>query len=535
MSSHDRARRDRWDLIAVARRRGWVVVLAALVVVLAALVGSTVQAPVYQARARVLAEVPSVLSTATNGPSPASSTETEAEVVASEGVQTLVRQRLGETPPIEAVPVGDSHVMDVVAESSRRTQAAAVANAYAQAYVDHRRQQTADRLLTATREVGAKVDELSKQIDGLGTNDPRRSTLLSQLGVFRAQLDQLQVDAALIGGGPQVLVRAVDPDGPIRPRTGRNVAVAGAAGLAFGLLLVLLFERLDRSVRTRSDLARAAPGVRLLGVVPAAVSRGGGDEVLVIRTEPNSPAAEAYRSVRTQLRGLATERPLRTLLVTSPGPGEGRTTTVANLATALARAGQEVVALSCDLRSPRLHHFFGLPNQVGFTSVVLGEAPLSAALRKVPGEERLRLLPSGPIPPNPSELLSSQRAAEVVAALAAQADWVVVDSPALTVADASVLAQQVDAVLLVVCAGSTTASQLSEAVTLLEPARGAVVGAVMHGCGPAGVRPRHRRAEARGPDDRSRQSNGSGRAQQQPSAAPQRPPLRPGAGVRESS
>ena len=528
--------RERGDagrhLVAVARRRGWVVGLALLVVVLAALVGSALQTPIYQARARVLAEVPSLLGSRAEGSSQAASTETEAEVLASEPVQTLVRQRLGETPPVRGVPVGRSSVMEVVAESSRRAQAAAVANAYSQAYVDYRRQQTADRLLSATREVGAKVDELSRQIDGLGTNDPRRGTLLSQLGVFRSQLDQLQVDAALIGGGPQVLVRAAEPEDPIRPRTGRNLAVAGGVGLLFGLGLALLFERQDDSVRTRADLTEAAPGVRLLATVPPAGGRPDESEaVRVSRSDPASPAAEAYRSVRAWLRALGAERPLRKVLVTGPESAEARSATAANLATALAAAGQEVVAVGCDLRTPRLHKFFGVSNHVGFTSVLLGEVPLSAALQRMAGESRLRLLPSGPIPPNPAELLSSQRAAEVLTALAAQADWVIADGPAVGLSDAVVLANQVDGVLLVVSGGVTTHAEVAEALAELAPAKAPVLGVVLDENRSLGTRSRQR-AEAARHDDGPGQSNGSGRP---PAPTTSRPaPLRPGAAARDS-
>ncbi|HEX2042279.1 MAG TPA: polysaccharide biosynthesis tyrosine autokinase [Acidimicrobiales bacterium] len=519
--------------VAVGRRRAWVVGLATLVVVAAALVGSALQTPVYRARARVLAEVPTLLSSTADASTAASSTETEAEVLASEPVQTLVRQRLGEAPPVEAEPVGRSSVMEVVAESSGRAQAAAVANAYSQAYVDYRRQQTADRLLSATREVGAKVDELSRQIDGLGTNDPRRSTLLSQLGVFRAQLDQLQVDAALIGGGPQVLVRATEPERPVKPRTGRNLAVASGAGLLLGLLLAALLERLDSSVRTRTDLERAAPGARLLASVPRYVgSRGDGEPVLVSRADPASATAEAYRSIRASLRALASERPLRTVLVTAPPTGDGRSATVANLATALARAGQEVVAAGCDLRTPRLHELFGVSNKVGFTSVLLGEVPLSAALQKIGGEPRLRFLPSGPIPPNPSELLSSQRATEVLTALAAQVDWVIAEAPALGVSDATVLANQVDGVVLVVSAGVATRAEVADALAELEPTKAPVLGLVLDANPPLGAS-RRRQAEPPRGADRSGSSGGSARSSA--AAAPRRAPLRPGAGVPKTS
>ena len=531
MPWHERPWAAHGDHVALLRRRGWVVALAVLVVTGTALVVSVLRTPVYEARARVLAEPPSILSSSGGSSAEGESTETEAQILVSEPVQNLVRSRIGEAPAVEGVPIGDSQVLNVIAESTERARAAEVANAYATAYVDYRRQQTADRLLSATRELGAKVDDLTKQIDGLGTADPRRPALLSQLGVFRNQLDQLQVDAALVGGGPQVLVRASQPGEAVRPATGRNVAVALAVGLAFGLLLVLLLERLDQSIRTGADLRRAAPGVPVLGVVPGPRGDDGrvGPRLLGI-SAPGSPAAEAYRSIRTALRAAPGDRALRTVLVTSARDGESKSTTAANLAGALAGTGQDVVAVDCNLRHPQLHEVFGLSNKVGFTSVLSGEVPLSAALRKVPGEEHLGLLSSGPVPPNPSELLSSRRAVEVVAALAAQSDWVIADSPAvLEVTDATVLAREVDGVVLVVAAGTTTRADVTDALALLRPTEGRFVGVVIDGAarsrtgerpGSDGQRPPLRPASANG--------SGGGAGSAADAGRPERPSGTPG-------
>src|SRR5206468_7186721 len=124
-----------------------------------------------------------------------------------------------------------------------------------------------------------------------------------------------------------------------------------------------------------------------------------------------------HRSLRTALQFMSLDRPTRLVQLTSASAAEGKTTTLANLAVALARAGQRVIVVCCDLRRPRVHEFFGLDNSKGFTSVLLGEVPLSAALQQVPGEERLQLLASGPPPPNPSGLLSGRRTVEVLTSL----------------------------------------------------------------------------------------------------------------------
>jgi capsular exopolysaccharide synthesis family protein len=223
--------------------------------------------------------------------------------------------------------------------------------------------------------------------------------------------------------------------------------------------------------------------VPVLGLIPLVGSWKDRDQTkLVSLTEPNSPAAEAYRSLRTSVQFLGLDRPLRIIEVTSASPGEGKTTSLANLGVALARAGRQVIVVCCDLRRPRLHEFFGLSNTIGFTSVLVGDVGLSTALQPVPGSDRLRVLASGPIPPNPSELLASERAGEVLAALAQQADIVLIDAPpVLPVTDAAVLANRVDATLLVVSANVTTNKQVHRAAEILRQVDAPLVGAVLNG------------------------------------------------------
>jgi non-specific protein-tyrosine kinase len=235
-------------------------------------------------------------------------------------------------------------------------------------------------------------------------------------------------------------------------------------------------------VKSKDDLERAS-GLQTLALIPAVEGWRDRDEArLVSVAEPTSPPAESYRTLRTSIQFLGLERPLRTLQVTSPAAGEGKTTTLANLAVALARAGQQVVVACCDLRRPRVHEFFGLSNGIGFTNVLLGEAPLSAVLQPVEGVERLAVLASGPLPPNPSELLASRRTADVLAALAGGADVVLVDSPpVLPVTDAAVLAGQVDATVLVATVGDTTRREVARAVEVLRQVGAPLVGTVLNG------------------------------------------------------
>lgn len=204
-------------------------------------------------------------------------------------------------------------------------------------------------------------------------------------------------------------------------------------------------------------------------------------ESLVTISNPRSPISEAYRSLRTNLEFSSLDRPLKTMVVTSAGPEEGKSTTLANLAVTLAQAEKKVILVDCDLRRPSQHEIFEVGNSLGLTSMVVDEE----AFRNPPLQEtpvpNLKLLPSGPLPPNPSELLGSRRMEEIIATLRERADLVLFDAPPIiAVTDAAVLASKVDGVLLVIRAGTTKRDHAQRAKALLEKVNARLVGAVLN-------------------------------------------------------
>jgi len=207
---------------------------------------------------------------------------------------------------------------------------------------------------------------------------------------------------------------------------------------------------------------------------------GDASEFLVTLSHPRSPSSEAYRTLRTNLRFLSLDKPLRTLLVTSPGAEEGKSTTLANLAVAIAQGEQKVILVDCDLRRPRLHRLFGLRQEPGLTTMMveekaMEEPPLQHT--KVPG---LALLSSGPLPPSPADLLGSGRMDRVLEVLADQADILLLDAPpVVAVSDAAVLATKVDGVVLVVSAGHTKRESGQVAKARLEKVNARILGAVL--------------------------------------------------------
>lgn len=202
---------------------------------------------------------------------------------------------------------------------------------------------------------------------------------------------------------------------------------------------------------------------------------------LVTLTDPRSAAAEAYRSLYINLSFSSQERPVRRLLVVSPGPDEGKSVTLANLAVVAAQMGQQVVLVDCDLRQPQQHDLFGLRNDAGVATVTAGKADAKGALQTVADLPELKVLTSGPLPVSPAQVLASRRMEELLNELAQTADLVLIDAPpVVAVSDASVLATKVDGVLLVLKAGQTKRDYARRAKEALEKVNAHVVGAVLN-------------------------------------------------------
>jgi capsular exopolysaccharide synthesis family protein len=200
---------------------------------------------------------------------------------------------------------------------------------------------------------------------------------------------------------------------------------------------------------------------------------------LIVHENAKSPIAEAYRTLRTNIQFSKTDGELKTIMFTSSGPGEGKSTTIANTAVALAQSGKQVILVDCDLRKPVQHKIFGKKNR-GLTNILVEEIEADHFIQDTQ-VENLRLLTSGPIPPNPSELLGSAKMKELIDYLKTQADYVIIDAPpVIAVTDASVLASRVDGVTLVVNSGSVRPEMAQKAKDLLVKANGHLLGIILN-------------------------------------------------------
>lgn len=347
--------------------------------------------------------------------------------------------------------------------------AADIANAFATAVID-------DRTTAALHQLDVSIAALAAQLKTVAANDPGLAQLSDQLQNLRAV-------RASQAGATQVIEPALASTTPISPRVLRSVVLAVIVALLLGFGAVAAAEGLDRRIRDPDDLERFT-GLRLLGAIPA--SAFGGKPL-----EP--PEEQAFSTLRAALTQFNIDRQISSVLVTSAQKGEGKTTVVTNLAIALARASNDVIVLDLDLRGSTAAVRLGADAPFhGLGSVLADGLPVGDALveleRPDPAGGRLRVLPAGSPPPNPSELIASPRMREVIAELSEQADVLLIDSPPLlAVSDVLPLLNVVSGVVIVARMGSTTRDALARLLTVIAAAGGGTLGVVATGASAGGL------------------------------------------------
>lgn len=297
--------------------------------------------------------------------------------------------------------------------------------------------------------VSGKITTTSNEVAGL----ERNLNLYQQiyLGLLNnretLRLDRIQNMPNVVQVNPSIA-----SENPIRPRTLLNTLLGGVAGLVLALSIVILRDFLDTTIKTREDVERSV-GLPVMGNVLPMAENKEADGPFVTHS-PRSPAAEAFRSLRTALEFSGAGKPIKSLLVSSSGAGEGKTIIASNLALIMAQGGKRVVIVDADLRRPRLHQELGISNGVGLSDIFRSRVDIEGALQSY-GETNLSVITSGGIPPNPAELLASEKMVQILDELTSRFDMVVVDSTPTLVTDSQLIAARVDGVLIVVRAGQT--------------------------------------------------------------------------------
>jgi capsular exopolysaccharide synthesis family protein len=267
------------------------------------------------------------------------------------------------------------------------------------------------------------------------------------------------------------------PAGPVSPNPVRNIGLGLVLGLLVGLGAALLRDTFDTSIKSERDVKDATDETVIGGITYDPESS---KHPLIVQSDPHGPRAEAFRSLRTNLQFIDVANPPKSIVVTSSLPGEGKSTTTANLALSLAETGLSVVVIEGDLRRPRLLDYLGFEGSVGLTDVLVGRVEVDDVLQPF-GRTGLRLLGAGPIPPNPSELLGSANMERLVEDLCNRFDYVLIDAPPLLpVTDAAVLSTIVDGAIVVVGAGVAQREHVRRAIESLDAVNGSILGIILN-------------------------------------------------------
>ncbi|GAB4530989.1 MAG: hypothetical protein Kow0063_09670 [Anaerolineae bacterium] len=386
-----------------------------------------------------------------------------------------------DTSPERAVAIADeiAHQLVLQSPSSPENKARQERSQFVQSQLDDLEQRI-DRAQIRVKELQAELETAfsARQIQDIQSEIASLETLINN---WQANYSDL-LNFLEGGNNPNyltVIEPAQLPTTPISPNVKMIVALASAMGLMLGLGGALLLEYIDDTVKSVEDI-NSSLGVAALGGVTRIKGKNYKGR-LVVTLDPFSPVVEAYRLIRTNVQFAAVDEPIRSIVVTSANPGEGKSLTAANLAVVMAQAGHKTILVDSDLRIPVLHKIFQVPNLNGLTDLLRSPESELDEFMKDTGIENLKIITSGPLPPNSSEMLGSQRMHELIHRLENMADMVIFDSPpVLAVTDAAVLSQRVDGAVLVIQAGRTRRDTSRQAIKRLRQLGANVLGIVLN-------------------------------------------------------
>lgn len=460
--------------LSVLQRRKWLVILAVILATAAAAAITFLSKPQYVAGTTVR-----VLTigggTITSARPDITYTERLLNTYARILTSTTTRQTLRKDLNLDTLPVisvqliPGTELIRIVTEAGDPDEAASVANAAANLLISQNREFYSGGTGTTLEEIlGKQVVEAEEELnraraeyDRLLAEAPENTAAISaasqSLDVrertytsLLSQYEAARLEEAVRANAISVVEEATPPNRPAKPRHVVNIALGLAVGLIGGIGLALLIDNLDTTLYT-VDQIEAATQMATVGRIPSAK-----DELQIARLgSGHYPQLESFRRLRTNILAVGDPNEPRVLLLTSAKRGEGKSTISSNLAVTIAQSGRSVIVVDCDLRLPTVHKMFDVPNKRGLTSILTGDVPLEETIQ-YSAFPRVQIITSGPLPPNPTELLGSPQMAELIEQLKEQFDFVILDTPALlSVADAAVLAPTADQVILVVAQAQT--------------------------------------------------------------------------------
>lgn len=493
------------SFLTILRRWIWLILACSLVAAGTAYFVGRQQIPIYSAQSVLLVDDSMTPGDVTLGDLSVRErlASTYRELLTGREVRLTVLRELERQPEVLEIsvrPRQNTSLLTVIVESDDPSAAATVANRLADVVNEQQHQRQRQRyaatnasLVAELQAVEQELEETQQTIDQLRSEPESNSNEISQLNA-RANLQEttyanLLQDLSAIRlsevqdvGTLSVIEPALEPRLPVGPRVLLNTLIAAVTGMMIGLGIAFVAEYLDNTIKRPSSIPEVLQVANLASIEQIPMTAGEENKTLVHLMHERSSVAEAYRMLRTNIRFAAVDEPLRSLVITSPAPSEGKSTTASNLAIVTAQAGQKTILVDADLRRPRQHKLFDLSNREGLTTALLEKTVAATSYLQPTPIPGLRVLTSGPIPPNPSELLGSQRMRDLIHELEAEADLVIVDiPPILAVTDSSLVANITSAVLLVVRAHKTQFEAARRALEQLRSVQARVLGVVLNG------------------------------------------------------
>jgi capsular exopolysaccharide synthesis family protein len=505
------------EVIAAVRRRRLIILGCAVLGLVVGILVAARQPEEYRASAVLLLRPkPSETIFASQTRSdPVRDLNNEVGLANSSAVRAAVREELGPTADLSGISVRivseSSDFIELSATGDDPEEVARTVGTYATTYIDYRRTTQIDDLLSAGSKIRARLDELQEEIattqapldeldrrissepDAARRNElraqredaaadiaPKLQPLQSEAAYYTQQLDQLQLTMNLTEtGGVQLVSEPSVPRSPVGPSPTRTVGLGLLLGLLAGGALMIVAEQLDDSIRTMEDLELAIGPNPIIGRIPRFSEAS---DALISSPATHAPVAEAFRALRTSVRFGGIDRDQRLIQVTSASPGEGKSTTVANLGVVLAQIATRVLLVDCDLRRPTLHTAFDVSNEVGLTSWLARDVILAEAIQAVPAHPNLYVLTSGPVPANPSEILANLMPRDLLRSVSAQCDVALIDTPPLLAfTDAEIVARAVDCTLLVTRERVSERASVAQALKRLDAVDAKLLGVVLNG------------------------------------------------------
>ena len=474
----------------------WLIVLATIVAAGGAYFASQYITPVYRATATLLI----------NEPSAAINTDFQ-DILASERLARSYAERLTNLHVLEQVIldtglamsaddleelvdvslVRDTQLIRLSVEHPNPATAVLLANQIPVAFAERNEEQQSSRFAASKLSLEQELATIEAEIAGLEAQLSPSSTVEQRLTELRAAHSSVlstyeELRIAEVQSLSNVIIdeQATWPVEPVRPRLALNVVLAGLSGAMLAVAVVLLIEYLDDTLKSPADVARY---LKLPTLAPIPILRHIDKDLLVVASQPRSPGAEAFRALRTNIQYASIDRPVRSIVVTSSRERDGKTVIASNLAAAIAQAGKKVILIDSDLRRPALTKSFHLREREGLTDALF--LPNFEQLLTWSSQiDNLKIMPSGSIPPNPAELIGSERLQALLEFMKQHVDFIIFDSPPLlAVTDAALLSARVDGVVLVVNAGKTRKDESMRAVESLQKVGANILGVVVNKMG----------------------------------------------------